>query len=103
MYAVIQSGGKQHRVSPGDVLKLEKLQGGSGDSVTFDQVLLTSDGKNTKIGKPYLSKASVKARVVQQGRDRKVAVVKFKAKKRYLRRKGHRQHFTQLQVMEIKG
>lgn len=104
MYAIVEIGGRQHMVEPDKTVKVDKLDAETGDEISLDKVLAISDDEGElKVGTPYLDKASVTARVVQQGRDRKVRIVKFKAKKHYLRKKGHRQHFTQLQVMEIKG
>jgi len=104
MYAIVEIGGRQHKLEPDAVVKVDKLDAETGDEIKLDKVLAVSDDEGAlKVGTPYLDKASVTARVVQQGRDRKVLVVKFKAKKRYLRRKGHRQHFTQIQIKEIKG
>ena len=79
MFAVIESGGKQHTVSEGDNLKIELLSGEEGSTLEFDKVLMISDGKNSKIGSPYVENASVEAKVVSHGRDKKVIVFKFKS------------------------
>lgn len=101
MYAVIQTGGKQYRVTPGELVKVEKLQGKAGDPVTFEKVLLTSDGEIVNIGNPYLSDAKVQGRIARQGRDRKILVFKYKRRKKYRRKQGHRQSFTLIKVDEI--
>ena len=101
MYAVIKTGGKQYKVTQGDEIKLEKLPGGIGDQVVFDQVLLTSDGKNVKLGKPCLKNAKVIGKITRQGKNRKIVVFKFKRRKGYQKRRGHRQHFTQVKIEGI--
>ena len=101
MYAIIQTGGKQYRVSPGDVLRVERLPGERGDEVTLDQVLLVSDGQELRVGMPLVADAAVKTRIMQQGKGKKVLVYKKKRRKNYRRRQGHRQLFTALQVQEI--
>jgi large subunit ribosomal protein L21 len=102
MYAVIQTGGKQYRVQPGDIFQVEKLEGDVGASVKFDQVLLLSkaEGESSKIwlGKPLVSGAAVEAEIVGQGRGDKIVIVKMKRRKQYRRTKGHRQFYTQLLV-----
>ena len=103
MYAVIRTGGKQYRVAQGEELKVERLNGNVGDTVTFDEVLLASDGENTQIGQPTVENAKVVGRITRQGRDKKVLVVKYKRRKNYHRKKGHRQLFTQVKIEEING
>ncbi len=98
MYAVVVSGGKQYKVREGDVLRVEKLAGQVGDPVSFDDVLLYSDGENVQIGQPRLENAKVTARVIEQGKARKIIVFKFKRRKRYRRKQGHRQHFTAVKI-----
>ena len=102
-FAVIQTGGKQYKVSAGDVITIEKLPGEKkeGDSVTFDTVLLTDDGKETKIGSPSLAGAKVSGEVVVAGRARKVTVIKYKAKSRYFKKRGHRQPFLKVKINSI--
>ena len=103
-FAVIQTGGKQYKVSEGSVLAIEKLQGEhkAGDKVSFDKVLLVDDGSNTSIGTPYISGAKVEGTIEEIGRSRKVLVMKYKQKSRYLRRAGHRQHFFKVKITAIK-
>jgi len=104
MYAIVEVGGRQHIMGPDDVVKVDRLDGEHGDEVMLDKVLaIRDDDGELRVGRPYLEAASVTARVVQQGRERKIQVVKFKAKKRYRRKHGHRQAFTALQVVEISG
>lgn len=101
MYAVIQTGGKQYRVTPGELVKVEKLPGNKGDQITFDKVLLTSDGETINVGSPFLSDIKVQGRIARQGRDRKVLVFKYKRRKDYRKKIGHRQSFTLVKVDEI--
>ncbi len=101
MYAVIETGGKQYRVSPGDRLMVEKLPGEAGDKVVFDRVLLVVDNDNVHIGRPLVEGAKVEATIVRQTRGRKVIVFKYKPKKRYRRKKGHRQYYTEVLVDRI--
>ena len=101
MFAVFESGGKQHRVVEGEVVRLERLDGEPGDEVTFDRVLMVANGDDVSIGEPLVEGGRVTAEVVGQGRHRKVRVIKFKRRKNYLRRKGHRQHFTEVKITAI--
>ena len=101
MYAVIESGGKQHRVTEGEVLKLEKLEAATGESVNFDKVLLVGAGADVKVGAPYLSGGSVTAEVVSHGRHDKIRIVKFRRRKHYKRETGHRQWFTEVRITGI--
>jgi len=103
-FAVIKTGGKQYKVSEGSVLSVEKIKGEykKGDKVVFDKVLLVDDGKDTTIGTPYISGAKVNAEIVEIGRTRKVLVVKYKQKSRYLKRNGHRQPFFKVKIVSIK-
>ncbi len=100
MYAVIEAGGKQLRVREGDTVRVERLSGAPGDEVILDRVLLVGDGK-TEIGTPLVAGAVVRARVLRQGRGRKVRVLKYKPKAHYRRRQGHRQAFTELRIEKI--
>ncbi len=103
MYAVIATGGKQYRVEKDDVLRIEKIPGNVGDSVSFDQVLLFSDKENVSIGRPLLEKVTVKGHIVEQDRAKKIIVFKFKRRKRYRRKQGHRQSFTAIKVDAIEA
>ncbi len=104
MFAVIETGGKQYLIKTGDSLKVEKLDTEAGKEVVFDKVLLLAkeDGSDVKIGTPYLDGVSIAATVEEQGRSRKLRVVKFKRKVRYKRVRGHRQHFSKVKVKEVK-
>lgn len=101
MYAVIKTGGKQYRVSPGDLLKVDKVTGNIGDAVSFDKVLMTSDGENVNLGKPYLEDIKVNGRIASHGKDRKVVVFKYKKRKGYRKKRGHRQVFTLVEIEDI--
>lgn len=103
-FAVIQTGGKQYRVSVGDVVSIEKIIGDHkvGDALTFDKVLMTDNGKDTTIGTPFISGAKVMAKLTGIGRSRKVEVVKYKAKSRYYKNRGHRQPFFKVEITGLK-
>ncbi|MFA6459281.1 MAG: 50S ribosomal protein L21 [Candidatus Paceibacterota bacterium] len=103
-FAIIQTGGKQYSVSKGDTISIEKLTGEykEGDKVVFDQVLLWDNGKDTTIGTPIIEKASVKGTIVKIGRQAKIIVTHYKQKSRYFKRNGHRQHFFQVKIDELK-
>ena len=101
MYAVFKTGGKQFRAEPGTRLKVPSLKAEEGDTVTFDEVLLTGDGEKVKVGAPTVKGASVKAEVVGHGRTRKIIVFKRKRRKGYRKKQGHRQGFTEIQVNDI--
>ena len=101
MYAVIKTGGKQYRVAKGDEVKVEQLPGEVGDEVAFDQVLLTSNGENVEVGKPLLENSKVVGRITRQGKDKKIVVFKYKRRKGYRRKKGHRQFFTLVRIEDI--
>ncbi len=100
MFAVIQTGGKQYRVAQGDVLRVEKLAGDVGAAVTFDKVLLVG-GDNVKVGTPLVSGAKVNAEIIAQGRDKKIIVFKFRRRKNYRRKNGHRQPYTELKITGV--
>ena len=102
-FAVIQTGGKQYIAKEGEVLSIEKLKGDfkKGDKVSFDKVLLVDDGKNATIGTPYITGAKVDAEITQIGKAKKLLVVKYKQKSRYLKRNGHRQHFFKVKILSI--
>ena len=103
MYAVIQTGGKQYRVEPGKTVVVEKLDGDEGAKVEFDQVLLVSsgDGGTVSIGKPTVAGAKVSGEIVEQGRGDKLIIFKFRRRKNYRRKAGHRQPFTALKIVTI--
>lgn len=101
MYAVIQTGGKQYRVTPGEDIILEKLPGHAGDPVVFERVLMTSDGENVQVGKPYVENAKVVGRLKRQDKSKKVTVFKFKRRKGFRRTKGHRQPFSLVRIEGI--
>ena len=103
MYAVFRSGGKQYRASKGERLRLEKLDADEGASVNFDQVLLIGEGSNVKVGSPLLAGSTVSAKVLCQGKSKKVSVVKFRRRKNYLRQHTHRQFFTEVEITDIKA
>ncbi len=103
MYAVVNSGGKQYKVQKGEVLKVEKISGDVGNSVTFDRVLMFSDGENVSIGQPVLDGVSVEGHIVEQGKAKKIIVFKYKRRKRFRRKNGHRQEFTAVQIDSIKA
>jgi len=101
MLAVIKTGGKQYLVSPGDKIKVEKLDAKEGKEINFDQVLLLAKGKAIKIGTPLVKGAKVRARVLEQGKAKKVIVFKYRAKKRYQKKMGHRQPYSQVEILKI--
>ncbi|TCT18110.1 50S ribosomal protein L21 [Thiobaca trueperi] len=101
MYAVIQTGGKQYRVSEGDIVKVEKLTAEEGASIDFDQILMVADGDAVKVGTPYLAGGRVTATVASHGRAKKVKIIKFRRRKHHLKHQGHRQWFTALKITSI--
>ena len=101
MYAVIVTGGKQYKVREGERLRIEKLPASTGDAVEFDRVLMVSGDEEVKVGNPYLDGGRVSATVTGQGRGDKINVIKFKRRKNYLRRMGHRQSFTEVTITAI--
>lgn len=103
MFAVIRTGGKQYIVKEGDVLAVEKLEGKENENVTFEDVLLLFDetGEQIQIGAPVLKGIQVTGTIVEQGRGKKIIVIKYKRKVRYHRKKGHRQHFTKVKIIKI--
>jgi large subunit ribosomal protein L21 len=102
MYAVIESGGKQYRVAPGDVIQVEKLAARAGDTVSLDRVLLVSDGAEVRVGNPMLSGAAVTAKVKAHGRGDKIRIVKLRRRKNSRRTQGHRQSYTEIEITAIK-
>lgn len=103
MYAVIASGGKQYRVREGDILRVEKITGEVGQPVSFDKVLLLADDDNVQVGRPAVDSALVSGHIVEQGKSRKVVVFKYKRRKRYRRKQGHRQLFTAVKIDSIQA
>lgn len=103
MYAVVETGGKQYKVQSGDTVRVEKLDGEIGSEITLDKVLLAGEGESVKAGAPYVDGASVTAKIVEQHRTRKVVVFKYKRRKGYRVKRGHRQHYTALRIGEIKA
>jgi len=102
MYAVIQTGGKQYKVAPGQKLKIEKLKAEPGDEISFDQVLLIANEDQYQLGVPLVKGASVSAKVLDQGRHKKIKIIKFKRRAHYDRQYGHRQSFTEVEITGIK-
>ena len=103
MYAVIKTGGKQYRVSEGDILKVEKLDAEQGSTVDFDQVLMVADGDDIKIGAPLVEGSKVSATIEEHGRGKKIEIIKFKRRKHHMKRMGHRQAYTKLKITGITG
>ena len=101
MFAFIESGGKQHRVAEGESIRLELLSSEEGSVIEFDKVLLVSNGKDSKVGNPFVENAKVSAKVVRHGKGDKVKVFKMKRRKNYKRTYGHRQAFTEVQIEKI--
>ncbi len=100
-YAVIETGGKQYRVSPGDVIRVELLPEDEGDTVEFEKVLAAQVEGRTLVGKPIIDGATVKGRILNRGKRKKVVVFKYKPKVRYRKMRGHRQHYTEVEIQEI--
>jgi len=103
-FAVIETGGKQYKVSKGDVLAIEKLPGEpkEGSKITFDKVLLTDDGKDTTVGTPYVNGAKVTGTLEEEGRGKKIHVIRYKAKSRYFKKIGHRQPYMKVKITDLK-
>ncbi len=101
MYAVIATGGKQYKVSEGDILRIEKIAGDVGDAVSLDRVLMLSEGDDVTIGTPVVDNAMVNASIVEQDKAKKILVFKYKRRKRYRRKQGHRQPFTAIKIDKI--
>jgi large subunit ribosomal protein L21 len=101
MYAVVNTGGKQYKVQQGEILRVEKIPGDVGSPVTFERVLMFSDGENVSIGQPELDNVAVEGHIVEQGKAKKIIVFKYKRRKRYRRKQGHRQTFTAVQIDSI--
>ncbi|MCZ8519081.1 MULTISPECIES: 50S ribosomal protein L21 [Paenibacillus] len=103
MYAIIETGGKQYKVQEGDVVYIEKLTAGEGEAVVFDRVLAVSKESGLVVGAPVISGASVSGKVEKQGKGEKIIVFKYKAKKNYRRKQGHRQPYTKVVIEKIQG
>ena len=103
MYAVVATGGKQYRINEGDRIRVEKLNGDTGDKVVLDRVLMLGEGEKSKIGSPILEGAKVKAEIVDQYRGEKIVVFKYKKRKNYRRKMGHRQSYTDLRIEKIES
>ncbi len=101
MYAVIVTGGKQYRVAQGDTLRIEKLDVAEGDSIDFDKVLMVADGDDIKVGAPYLDGGKVSAQIKAHGRGKKVEILKFHRRKHHMKRQGHRQAYTEVEITGI--
>ncbi|HSF22060.1 MAG TPA: 50S ribosomal protein L21 [Burkholderiales bacterium] len=101
MYAVIQTGGKQYRVTAGEKLKIERIAGEVGQEITLDRVLLVADGEALKMGAPLVAGARVKAKVLKHGRGEKVRIFKLNRRKHYRRSQGHRQNYTEIEILGI--
>lgn len=103
MHAVIRTGGKQYRVTPGDIFEVEKLDGNVGDVLSITDVLLVSDGDDVKIGQPIVDGATVTAKITGQHRGEKIMVFRYRPKKRIRVRRGHRQYLTRLEIQSIEA
>jgi large subunit ribosomal protein L21 len=103
MYAVIETGGKQYKVAAGDKLKVEKIDSEEGEAVDFNNVLMHFDGENLSVGKPMLEGVKVNAKVLAQGKAKKIKIIKFKRRKHHMKSQGHRQLFTEVEIISIDG
>lgn len=103
MYAIIETGGKQYRVSEGDVITVEKLNVEDGANVELDKVLVLGDGSDIKVGSPYIDGAKVMGRAVESGKAKKVVIFKYKSKKDYRKKQGHRQPYTMIEILSLDG
>lgn len=101
MYAVIQSGGKQHRILEGQTVRLEKIDAEKGSAINFDKILMVGEGADLEIGAPYLDKAKVSGEIVEHGRGKKIKIVKFRRRKHHRKQMGHRQWFTEVKITAI--
>ncbi len=101
MYAVIRTGGKQYKVHEEQILKVEKLEGTEGSQIEFEDILMYSDGETVTLGNPIVENASVKAVILEQGRDKKQLVFKYKRRKGYRKMRGHKQHYTEIKIDSI--
>ncbi|MDX1696785.1 MAG: 50S ribosomal protein L21 [Thiohalobacterales bacterium] len=103
MYAVIKTGGKQYRVSEGDTLRIETIDARPGDAIEFDQVLMVGEGESVKIGTPVVEGGKVTATIKSHGRGDKVEIIKFRRRKHHMKRMGHRQNYTEVEITGISG
>jgi large subunit ribosomal protein L21 len=103
MYAVVAAGGKQYKVREGDTLRVEKIPGDVGSAVAFDKVLMYSDGETVSVGQPVLENVAVTGHIIEQGKAKKIIVFKYKRRKRYRRKQGHRQQFTAVKIDSIQA
>jgi len=103
MYAIVKTGGKQYKIHEGDIIRVEKIDGDIGNQVSFDKVLMLSDGEHTSIGQPVLDNVTVNGHIVEQGKGKKIIVFKYKRRKRYRRKQGHRQQFTAVKIDQIQA
>ena len=103
MYAVFRTGGKQYRARQGERVRVEKLEAAVGDAVEFDQVLMVGEGADVKVGKPLVSGGKVSAKVTEQGRADKITIIKFRRRKHYQRKHGHKQQYTEVEITSIAG
>ncbi|SFV77493.1 LSU ribosomal protein L21p [hydrothermal vent metagenome] len=103
MYAVFKTGGQQFRVTEGTTLKVEKLEVEPGKTITFEEVLMVADGDNVQVGVPLVAKATVEAKVISQGKGKKVTIIKFRRRKHSMKTQGHRQLYTEIEITKIKA
>src|SRR5688572_29728420 len=103
MYAIIKTGGKQYKVAPGDVIRIEKLSAAEGETIAFDQVLMLADGDKVQVGTPLLAGQTVAASVLRHGRGDKIEIIKFRRRKHYRKETGHRQHYTEVSITNVGG
>lgn len=101
MYAIVDSGGKQYKITDGEILRIEKIPGEVGGPVSFGKVLMFSDGDDVRIGNPFLENIAVQGRIVEHGKAKKIIVFKYKRRKRYRRKQGHRQQYTAIKIDKI--
>lgn len=102
MYAVFKTGGKQYKIKEGDILRIEKIAGEVGTDISFDKVLMFADGKNINVGVPILDSVEINGHILEQGKSKKIIVFKYKRRKRYRRKQGHRQQYTAIKIDSIK-
>jgi large subunit ribosomal protein L21 len=103
MYAIVKTGGKQYKIQEGDVIRVEKIPGDLDNLISFDRVLMFSDGENVRIGRPSLDDVTVKGHIVEQGKAKKIIIFKYKRRKRYRRKQGHRQQYTAIKIDQIEA